>query len=164
MNQKVRKLSYKLYLSIQVFIAALGTIALIWNLVTAGHDFYVSDKGLECTKETLGSQFMDYYNKNPSRRWDETLKRYLSAGDSDLAILKRRVSRELLKRKCSEYLRVSITDFDGSVFVYTNNYIDSYPPSISERARYVGLVVGLTLALLGFFYGLMRWISWLAKE
>lgn len=162
MNQKVRKISYKIYLTAQGLILVIGAGVLVWNIIAGIHDLHVATKGRECVETTLGKEVFTWQNeKLGPERWDDSLETYATGLDHPS---KKYALKELLERKCSDYVRVSIYDSDGSVGIYTNNYMDGYPASLSERAGYIALTVGITIGLVAFLFGLMKWTSWLLKD
>lgn len=163
MNSKVRKISYKIYLTAQGIVVAIGTGVLIWNLVAGAHDLYISSKGRECVDQVIGADTIESFAKNDALRWTDAIEEYAQSFDHPAKVY---ALKELLERKCSDYIRVSIYDYSQKLEmgVYTNNYMDGYPAKFSERAGYVGLTVGITLLFVGLLFGLMKWLTWLLKD
>lgn len=161
-NQKVRKISYKLYLSMQGLIFVVGLGVLIWNVIAAIHDLRVSTKGKECVSSVVGREVFDWYNeKLGPERWDDSLETHVKGLDHPS---KKYALQELLKRKCSDYVHMTIYEHSGDVGVYTKNYMDGYPATLQERAGYIGLTVGITVGIMALLFGLMKWTTWLLRD
>jgi hypothetical protein len=160
MNEKVKRLSYKFYLSAQGLVLIIASIAFIWIFVAAIHDIYISQKGKQCVDDTLGSWVIND-NQGSDSNWARAIDRYAEKFDHPS---KKYALKELLGRKCSNFLHVTIYDYSGELSVYTNNYTGSYPATYSERFGYLGVLIGIASLFLGLFYGLMKWLSWLSKD
>ncbi len=162
MNPKIKKISYKIYLSVQVSILVIGIGAFLWNVVAAIHDLNISAKGKACVESALGPEVFE--NVNPqlkSARWTDYVEWYAEHRDHPYKMY---AIKELLERKCSEYLNVSIYKSLNTVGVYTNNYIDGYPATIYERLEYIGLSILIPGFLMSLLFGLSKWISWLLND
>ena len=122
MNQKLKKISYKLYLTLQGLVILIGTGTLIWNLIAGVHDIQISNNGRACAAEAIGTGTIESFSKDDSVLWTVALENYSKSLDhpSKLYALK-----TLLERKCSDYLRVSIYEYSQSLDldVYTKNYM-----------------------------------------
>ena len=160
MNEKIQRLSYKLYLSVQGLILIIATIAFIWIAVAAVHDIYIANKGKECVDDALGAWVIND-NLDNDTNWARAIDRYADKFDHPS---KKYALKELLERKCSNYLHISIYEYSGDFSLYTNNYTGSYPATVSERLGYIGILIGISSALLALIYGVMRWLSWLSKD
>lgn len=161
MNEKINRLSYKLYLSIQGLVIILGSIAVIWILIAGIHDIYISKKGKSCVESTLGAGVIADNALADSSDWTRSVEKH-AENLNDL--LKKYEIKEQLEEKCSDYLHVAIYESSGGLHVYMNNYTGSFPATFSERFGYLGIALGISFFFLGLFYGLMRWVSWLSKS
>jgi hypothetical protein len=161
MNEKINRLSYKLYLSLQGLVIIVGSIAVIWIFIAGIHDIYISKKGKSCVESTLGAWVIADNTPADSSDWTRAIKKHAESLGN---LSKKYELKEQLEGKCSDYLHVSIYEYSGDLSVYTNNYDNGYPATYSERFGYLGIALGLSCFFLFLFYGLMRWISWLSKN
>ena len=81
MSPKVRKISYKIYLSAQALIILVGSGVLVWNLVAGAHDLFISSKGKECSIQVIGNGVIESHSENNSVRWTDAIENYSKSFD-----------------------------------------------------------------------------------
>lgn len=160
---RFKKISYKLYLSIQMIIFGIGVLIALRNILALVHDVPFSYMARSCIENALGQKIItrQYLQSKNLGRWDLGVATYAES----LGHPAEKYSlKEALERQCSDYVNISIRRDDNSIEVNVKNYLGNAPASLLDRAKDVGLSIILPFCLMAAAFGLMRWISWLLKD
>jgi hypothetical protein len=148
-----KKVTYRLYLSIQVIVLFAGIGWTLFNIVGAIHDVNVSHKGRDCADRILGNYYRVSAGSETS--WDLSLQWYLMDNPD-----KRKFYYQL-ESQCREYFHITKSKDEVVFNVEPRNYIGIKGATISERLMMIMISISTTMLGMLTLYGIRKWTAWL---
>lgn len=155
--EKISSILSKLVLSVQVIMAFISIIGVIFHIVVGVHDVALSHNGKECIMRNSRGDLRSKLKK--TMQYDSliedivTKERSMNDGFSPTAYL--------IEEDCSQYFKIVNTEW--SSFFYVKTWYESKPVTWKNKLEIMSLFILIPVVLILLLQVLKVWTRWLLK-